>query len=72
MPLVASLLLVVRPGAPGSEHCSKVNPLSGGAWQELILLPAEAKFSMEADSDGPKIEPLGALRSRVPKRDASC
>eukprot|EP00913_Durusdinium_trenchii_P000005 g4.t2 len=31
-----------------SRTFGTVNPLSGGAWQELILLPAEAKFSMEA------------------------
>ena len=26
----------------------QVTPLTGGAWADLVLLPAEAKFSMEA------------------------
>jgi len=28
----------------------QVTPLTGGAWADLVLLPAEAKFSMEAYS----------------------
>ena len=28
----------------------QVAPLTGGAWADLVLLPAEAKFSMEAYS----------------------
>lgn len=45
-------MTIYRQNAPSSTASGslQVTPLTGGAWADLVLLPAEAKFSMEAYS----------------------
>lgn len=44
--------MIHRQNAPSltAARSLQVTPLTGGAWADLVLLPAEAKFSMEAYS----------------------